>query len=173
VGCRILGSNIHRRGRPGRGVGWWWRCGGLGVGQDAFLADDDGHDVGVPGLDQCLVDGDGAAVGGRERGSQSMRNLLNAALKSNEPENRRSAAAGGGNESRRYPKPAELLFRVGATILVAVCFGVAGRSLRPSAEPLNRLGLADSRKRRQNRRSPRPRGTGESWASSPVVWSES
>ena len=54
-----------------------------------------------------------------------MRNLLNAALKSNEPENRRSGAAGDGNGSRRYPKPAELLFRVGATILVAVCFGLA------------------------------------------------
>ena len=42
-----------------------------------------------------------------------------------EPRDRRGENVGGGKAKRSYPTPAEMFFRIGATIFVAICVGVA------------------------------------------------
>jgi len=54
-----------------------------------------------------------------------MRNFLWDALAFDNPRDRGSERAGDDNAARSYPKPAEMLLRVGAMILVALCVGLA------------------------------------------------
>jgi hypothetical protein len=59
------------------------------------------------------------------KGRQSMRNFLWDALAFDNPRDRRSERAGDDEAKRSYPKPAEMLLKIGALILVAVCVGLA------------------------------------------------
>jgi hypothetical protein len=54
-----------------------------------------------------------------------MRNFLWDALAFDNPRDRRSERAGDDEAKRSYPKPAEMLLKIGALILVAVCVGLA------------------------------------------------
>jgi len=40
-----------------------------------------------------------------------------------------TAAVGGGDVNRTYPTPSEMLLKIGVTILVALCVGLAGECL--------------------------------------------
>jgi hypothetical protein len=54
-----------------------------------------------------------------------MRNFLWDALALDNPGDRRSERAEGDKAKRSYPKPAEMLLRIGAMILVVLCIGLA------------------------------------------------
>jgi hypothetical protein len=54
-----------------------------------------------------------------------MRNFLWDALAFDNPGDRRSERTGEDMAKRSYPKPAEMLLRIGAMILVALCVGLA------------------------------------------------
>ena len=46
-----------------------------------------------------------------------------------EPRDRRPRSLGGGDVNRTYPMPSEMLLKIGVTILVALCVGLAGECL--------------------------------------------
>ena len=54
-----------------------------------------------------------------------MRNFLWDALAFDSPADRRSERAREDKAKRPYPKPAEMLLKIGAVILVALCVGLA------------------------------------------------
>jgi hypothetical protein len=58
-----------------------------------------------------------------------MRNRALGEISSNAPLDRRSQIAGGGDPKGSYPTPAEMLFRIGVTILVALCVALAAELL--------------------------------------------
>jgi hypothetical protein len=46
-----------------------------------------------------------------------------------EPRDGRPRSLGGGDVNRTYPTPSEMLLKIGVTILVALCVGLAGEFL--------------------------------------------
>jgi hypothetical protein len=46
-----------------------------------------------------------------------------------EPRDGRPGWVGGGDANRTYPTPSEMLLKIGVTILVALCVGLAGEFL--------------------------------------------